>query len=612
MKKKLWIFKGLAIISPIPFLLFVEAVLRLFAYGHNTDLFIRYPDDTSKWVMNKYASERFFSDTVNATKGSIEPFDVRKAPNALRIFVLGESTTAGYPYFHNGSFHRWLLYRLMHTFPDKKIEIINLSLTAVNSYTVLDFAKQLEGFQPDAVLVYVGHNEYYGALGVASTSNIGSSYNLVQTALWLRKFRLVQLFDNFINKFKSSSSRNAIDTRENLMKRMAAKQEIPFGSDDYKKGISQFENNMDRMCKVFAVQHIPVFISTLVSNEKDLKPFISTPLTNPRSADKEFADADSAAKKNNYRLAKKLYVSAKEFDQLRFRAPEAMNVIIKKLAVSYPDVHIVDSRAVFEKNSPNGILGKETLLEHVHPNLYGYALLSEAFYRSLKQYYIIKPDTTQEIPFAALLKEMPVTKVDSLYGAYQVMMLKSQWPFAEKINAGFKPGSSIEEQIAGPLSVNQITWAQAQDYLFKYAMKVNDKQTALKATEAVLLENPGNLTYYNYSGRLSYESGDFKNAAFYFKKAYNIDPSFSAAQTLYMFYVKCDQPENALPYLNLAIDKNTTAADLTSYKNILVDLVQRKQQLQSANGNIKDIRLKIAADYQQFNEAQLATKYLQN
>jgi hypothetical protein len=164
---------------PVVLLVVMEMLLRLFHYGHDTSLFIRYPDNPDYWVMNKYAAERYFSDTVNETRGSIEPFSVLKSPNTFRIFVLGESTTAGYPYFHNGSFHRWLKYRLMRQYPGMHFEVVNVSLTAVNSYTVLDFGKQVVHYQPDAVLVYVGHNEYYGALGVGSTSHIAISRWLV-------------------------------------------------------------------------------------------------------------------------------------------------------------------------------------------------------------------------------------------------------------------------------------------------------------------------------------------------------------------------------------------------------------------------------------------------
>ncbi len=88
----------------------------------------------------------------------------------------------------------------MHMYPDKNFEVINLSLTAVNSYTVLDFGKQLFKYQPDAVLIYTGHNEYYGALGIGSTSYLGSNRFLVQTLIKVREFKIVQLVNNCIRR----------------------------------------------------------------------------------------------------------------------------------------------------------------------------------------------------------------------------------------------------------------------------------------------------------------------------------------------------------------------------------------------------------------------------
>ena len=240
--------------------------------------------------MNRYASSIYFSDTVNATKGNIERFPVVKAPGTLRIFVLGESTTVGYPYMHNGSFHRWLQYRLMHTFPDRDVEIINVSLTAVNSYTVLGFGKQVVDYQPDAVLVYTGHNEYYGALGVGSTSRIAGNRFLLQTVLRLRRLRLVQWFEAVIRSFHGHGEENPIDTREEP----APKRWRPNNPSPIVRPITMpVSASSVKIWKAFAAclatGKIPVFLSTLVSNEKDQPPLMSaagsaTGITTPEAS----------------------------------------------------------------------------------------------------------------------------------------------------------------------------------------------------------------------------------------------------------------------------------------------------------------------------------------
>ncbi len=617
-RKRTRLFKAIALLLPILLLAIAELLLRLFGYGHDTALFVKDPDDEAYYVMNPYASSLYFSDTVNATKGNIERFPVQKEPGTVRIFVLGESTTAGYPYMHNGSFHRWLLYRLMHEYPDRNIEMINVSLTAVNSYTVLGFARQLPEVQPDAILIYTGHNEYYGALGVGSTSHIGGSRFLVQTVLWLRHFRLVQGLENMIRFFGHAFSGKATDTRENLMQRMAAKQTIPLGSKDFNEGVSQFHDNMDAVCRLFSDRHIPVFLSDLVSNEKDQLPFISAPgSASPAgsgqpTADQQFRAGDSAYHAGNFTFAKNAYRAAKEADLLRFRAPDTLNGIIHELCRRYNgDIHLVETRALFESNSPHGILGKETLLEHVHPNLFGYALMSEAFYDAMKQTGLL---SSVECPmsFETLLQRMPVTRVDSLNGAYQVMMLKTRWPFHEPIPGTFIRGNSIEEKLAGALSVGRIGWLDAMDQLFKYRMQINDKAGALQVAEATMLEHPENKTYLTYCGRLSFEAGYWDDAVNYFKRLYRQDGSTANALNLLIAYIKTDQPQQALVLMKGNSGLSAARTRQRSWADLLEEIIRLEQLIRWPAEPLTDrttLGRQVAIDYKMLDAPEAASRY---
>src|ERR1039457_5603698 len=163
-KKRVVLYKVITILVPFLILILLEFALRIFHYGHDLSLFMECPGNKNFLVLNPDASKRYFNDPALAPTGNTELFKKIKDKNTCRIFILGESTTIGYPYFHNGSFHRWLQYRLMQTFPDRQFEIINLSITAVNSYTVLGFAKELITYKPDAVLIYSGHTDFYASL----------------------------------------------------------------------------------------------------------------------------------------------------------------------------------------------------------------------------------------------------------------------------------------------------------------------------------------------------------------------------------------------------------------------------------------------------------------
>ncbi|WP_431209836.1 hypothetical protein ACQ86N_27465 [Puia sp. P3] len=494
MRRRL-LFRIIAVALPLVLLLVLEGVLRLFHFGYDPSLFIEYPGNSDYWVMNPNASRLYFSDQLNATTGNQEPFRKEKEAGTMRIFVLGESTTIGYPYFHNGSFHRMLQWRLMHDHPDKKIEMVNVSLTAVNSYTVAGFAREVVEFQPDAVLIYTGHNEYYGALGVGSTERLGSSPGMVRLLLWTRRSRVVQLMGKVMGWFGSRvGGSRAGRTR---MEVMAGDQQIAFGSKEYYKGILQFRQNMDAALGVLQSAGVPVYWSNLVCNEKDLRPMMSWPevqrLTpvfqqqlvrgvqalgagDSLAAWNALLAADSvdsgyalcryylgklAYEREEFGLAGRYFESAKELDALRFRAPDSINGVIRELVKKYSVAHLVDARAAFAAASAHGIVGDSLVLDHVHPNLRGYALLADAFYLAM--------GGKERIHYS----DMPVTVVDSLNGEYRIAHLKRSWPFADSAHGVAAVPSREELSVAGPeeqiaysLAFEHLGWEEAMDRLY--------------------------------------------------------------------------------------------------------------------------------------------------
>ena len=65
--------------------------------------------------------------------------------------------------------------RLETVFPGREVEVITTAMAAVNSYTLVDLADEIIEIRPDAVLIYAGHNEYLGILGVGSTYALSGS-----------------------------------------------------------------------------------------------------------------------------------------------------------------------------------------------------------------------------------------------------------------------------------------------------------------------------------------------------------------------------------------------------------------------------------------------------
>ena len=268
---------------------------------------------------------------------------------------------------------------------------------------------------------------------------------------------------------------------------------------------------------------------------------------------------------------------AKELDALRFRAPEALNTIIKDIAHAHKGVTLVDTRDLFEKHAAAGILGKETLLEHVHPNLQGYALLSEAFYQSLRQAGLL-PASSAEMPLEALKKQMPVTIMDSLKGEYEMMILKEGWPFNIPMPAEEKREKTEEEKLAGALVVKQISWRAAMGRLQQHYAAAKDTAAMLRVAEALALDDPLNAVYFDNAGKLSIALGLHRQAVNYLSKAFRMENSFERARMLFVILLKMDRPEEALPYVRYAAANNTSRFNLNELLSFVQQQVEAKKR----------------------------------
>ncbi len=243
--KNKWFFMVLILI-PILFFILLELSLRFFNYGYDTHQWVNAGE--GKLVINPSIAQRYFHNIKSPPKTSEDVFDKQKKINSFRVFVLGGSSAAGYPFMPLGSFSRYIRKRLELVYPQTNIEVVNISMTAVGSYTLLDLMPGVLDQQPDLILIYAGHNEYYGALGVGSLESTSAPRWAIKLSLYLNKFKTTQLVRNSISWllsfFRNTSNEEQSGT---LMSKMAKDQYIQLNSDVYKKGIEQFKENLQEI-----------------------------------------------------------------------------------------------------------------------------------------------------------------------------------------------------------------------------------------------------------------------------------------------------------------------------------------------------------------------------
>jgi lysophospholipase L1-like esterase len=462
----------------LPFMLLAatEATLRMLGVGHDREpLFIANPQQPDFLQANPRVVTRFFTDPALAPSVSIETgyFRAQKEPGAFRVFVQGESSAAGFPYGLGAALAGVLDQRLERVFPSREIEVISTAMAAVNSFAVLDFADEIIAQQPDAVLVYVGHNEFLGILGVGSAMRLAASPWLTRAFLAVRDLRLFQLMSATYTRFGGAAA-PVTASGDSLMARVAGERSIPLDSELYRQGLQQFATNLAALLARYERAGVPVFIGTLVSNERDQAPLASLAgvATEPTAAAvTAFEAAQDAETHGNHAAARDGFAWARDLDPLRFRAPSAFNDVVREAAQSR-NASVVDVSGAFVRASEHGLVGAALLLEHVHPNLDGYFLLADAFFKALVERGLPgKPEIV--LTDAEARAGMPVSEIDRFLGDYKVLRIKAGWPFRETFEPPTLPAPASEaERIAQDLYHERTSWPEAQQRLRQHYQAV--------------------------------------------------------------------------------------------------------------------------------------------
>jgi tetratricopeptide (TPR) repeat protein len=430
-KKSPAIFYVILILIPFLFFALFEGGLRLFDYGRNYECFVpskKLGHDMLE--LNPNISYKYFNN-VSVFNSDFKFFYKDKRKNSFRVFVIGESSAQGFPYNINASFPNYIKRRLDLLYPEKEVEMVNLGASAINSFTMLDILPEVLKQAPDLILIYAGHNEYYGALGAASTMSLGNNRSLVNFMIYLRGFKTVELMRNALLSFKGNGEKN---DHTPLMQKMIGESSIAFGSDTYKNGLESFEGNLNEMLEMIHKKNVPVIMGTLTSNLKDQKPFVSL-AENGQDANSFFAAAKAALKAGEVKTAKAAFVKAKELDGLRFRAPEAINDIIKRKAKDL-SIPLVDVDSIFNANADSAVVGYELICDHLHPNVKGYQLLAKAFFEAMIKNKFLPQGEPVKISAvkqdSIMLASFPYTALDSSRSDYVINIMLHSYPFVPK------------------------------------------------------------------------------------------------------------------------------------------------------------------------------------
>jgi tetratricopeptide (TPR) repeat protein len=559
-----WFYIVLVLI-PIVFLFLLEVSLRLLDYGRVYDQWISMGKD--KLTLNPEIAHRYFYTTENIPSAGNNYFDANKKGNSFRIFIMGGSSAAGFPYSPNGSFARYIKKRFEGVFPQLKIEVVNIAMSAINSYSIRDMVPGVLDQKPDLIIIYAGHNEYYGALGVGSVETLGDTRFLVNTVIWLNRFKTFEFMRDLINSISKLFSPTE-KMEGTLMARMSQEQMIIYHSELYYAGINQFEGNMRDILEMTEEKNVPVILGTLVSNLKDQKPFKSIRGIGYSPAEEVFYQAKTELNNGSIRKADSLFRFAKDLDALRWRASEELNRTIERLGsdFNYP---VLKLDSALNTYSIIGIAGDDLITDHLHPNLRGYQIIGKEIFEAGLRSRIFPADISKDLSFkeqdSITLSDYQFTELDSTIAAYQIIILKSDWPYTnnklpdeEKLKA--LNMQNYTDTLAYLVGKSELSWEAAHLRLAQRYLTEGDEKSFLREINATIDEYPFDPYPYEFAANRLINLNMFDDAYLYLQKLNHIKQSAYSTKWLGIIDLLNNKVDRAINYLSTSLNYNASDA----------------------------------------------------
>lgn len=469
-----WLGRALlAIGSPLLVLGLAEGLLRLAGYGVSPHFFLPEPEP------GLFRTNRNFTAPYVPAGFGLHPVSFRltkrKPADSLRIFVLGESAALGDP---NPSFglSEQLRTLLAARYPERKIEIYNLGIVAINSHVVLQIARDVAGFEPDLLVFYMGNNEVVGPNGpgcfYAATM---PPLAIIRAGFWVRRTRLGQWLAARLGWLRGDARKSQAWRGMELFQQQAVR-----GSDPRLETVcSTFESNLRGCVEAASAAGARVVLATVVANYADFAPFRSLhradfPPDRLRGFDDAFAagllawaqgDRERAVsaftdllawdhefantlyvlgkleqERGNIAAARRHFADAVHWDALRFRPDAPINQVIRRVAREHPDtVTLVDAAREMggDPDSSGELSGRNILFEHVHFNWEGNYRLARRVAESCVEALALPRD--RAVPWLdsqQCATKLGFTEFEAMQTDVRVFQQMSRPPFANRLFFG--------------------------------------------------------------------------------------------------------------------------------------------------------------------------------
>lgn len=371
-------------------------------------------------------------------------FPADKAPSTRRVFVLGGSTVQGRPYATETSFSTWLQLRLEAADPETKFEVINCGGVSYAAYRVAEILREVLGHQPDAIVLYTGHNEFLEDRTYAHVRSLGPwgrwasrASSHLHSVRWL-KHKLAQ----------SPSDRTRLPQEVDARLDHVAGLERYHRDPQWRRGVEQhFDLALRRMVAMTRAAGVPLVLCVpacdLVGTppfKTELDPELSpdqrrafgrawgavrdTALADSRrlAACREALGIDPAHAGVHYVAGQLLLgrgrfdeavghlIAARDHDVCPLRATSPIVASVRQVAAEneiplIDSIQVLDRQGIGESPVPDGVADPKSFIDHVHPTIAGHQRIAAVLADAFQSLGWISPDDRAEERYEQRVRE---------------------------------------------------------------------------------------------------------------------------------------------------------------------------------------------------------------
>ena len=401
--------------------------------------------------------------------------DATRPAESLRVLVFGESAALGDPEPAFG-FSRFLQALLEARLPDRRVEVINTAVTALNSHAILDVASDSQRLQADFWVVYPGNNEVIGPFGPAAVpSGVPPSRALIRWGLAVRRTALGQwLADRQAVTAGGLSLTQRWAGLETFLDR-----KVPPDSPGLDRVYDHYASNLREIATCGLRSGAKVIVGTMAVNLPDCPPLgsrwnletnapalaqwaraVAKALEADQGADVDAAvDAwiqaaalrpEDAETRHHLGLARLSagdptggrtdLEASRDLDPLRFRADSRIQEITRDTARSFPTntVRLVDAARQLTGLDPDRPPGADLFFEHVHLRPEGNYALARMFASEILDLIGEPPGTGAWLSYEGSLERLGWTPYAAARLWGQARTATQRPPFSRQSNAGLR------------------------------------------------------------------------------------------------------------------------------------------------------------------------------